>query len=41
VTVKLLLMFYFLMFTGPTAVHALAQAAWQAKQQALVDDHGP
>src|SRR5210317_2653100 len=34
VTVKLLLMFYFLMFTGPTAVHALAQAAWQAKQQA-------
>jgi multicomponent Na+:H+ antiporter subunit G len=41
VTVKLLLMFYFLMFTGPTAVHALAQAAWQAKQQALVDDSGP
>lgn len=41
VTVKLLLMFYFLMFTGPTAVHALAQAAWQAKQQALVDDPGP
>ncbi len=38
VTVKLLLMFYFMMFTGPTAVHALAQAAWQAKQQALVDD---
>ncbi|MGB5425791.1 MAG: monovalent cation/H(+) antiporter subunit G [Gammaproteobacteria bacterium] len=41
VTVKLLLMFYFLMFTGPTAVHALAQAAWQAKQQALVDEPGP
>ncbi|NNF17802.1 MAG: monovalent cation/H(+) antiporter subunit G [Gammaproteobacteria bacterium] len=27
VTVKLLLMFYFMIFTGPTAVHALAEAA--------------
>jgi len=33
VTVKLLLMFYFMMFTGPTAVHALADAAWQARAE--------
>ena len=38
VTVKLLLVFYFMMFTGPTAVHALARAAMHAKQQPLVDD---
>ncbi|MCG6900220.1 MAG: monovalent cation/H(+) antiporter subunit G [Gammaproteobacteria bacterium] len=41
VTVKLLLMFYFMMFTGPTAVHALAQAAMQGKLQAVVDEHEP
>ena len=39
VTVKLLLMFYFLLFTGPTAVHALAQAALQSKLKPLVDEH--
>lgn len=38
VTVKLLLMFCFMMFTGPTAVHALAQAALQGKLKPLVDD---
>jgi multicomponent Na+:H+ antiporter subunit G len=38
VTVKLLLMFFFMMFTGPTAVHALAQAALQGKLKPLVDD---
>ena len=31
VTVKLLLIFYFMIFTGPTAVHALAEAALQGK----------
>ena len=41
VTVKLLLVFYFMMFTGPTAVHALARAAMHAKQKPLVDDHEP
>jgi len=41
VTVKLLLIFYFMMFTGPTAVHALAEAAMQSKQKPLVDDHEP
>jgi len=38
VTVKLLLVFYFMIFTGPTAVHALAQAAMQSQQKPLVDD---
>jgi multicomponent Na+:H+ antiporter subunit G len=38
VTVKLLLMFYFMLFTGPTAVHALAEAALQGKLQPDVDD---
>jgi multicomponent Na+:H+ antiporter subunit G len=41
VTVKLLLVFYFMMFTGPTAVHALAAAAMQSKQKPLVDDREP
>ena len=41
VTVKLLLVFYFMIFTGPTAVHALAQAAMQAKLKPLVDDREP
>ena len=39
VTVKLLLIFYFMIFTGPTAVHALARAALQAKVKPVVDDH--
>ena len=38
VTVKLLLVFYFMMFTGPTAVHALAKAAMQSKQKPLLDE---
>jgi len=38
VTVKLLLIFYFMIFTGPTAVHALAEAAMEGKLQADVDD---
>ena len=38
VTVKLLLVFYFMMFSGPTAVHALAQAALQSKLKPLVDN---
>ncbi len=41
VTVKLLLVFYFMMFTGPTAVHALAEAAMQSKQKPLVDEREP
>ena len=38
VTVKLLLIFYFMMFSGPTAVHALAQAAHQSKLEPAVND---
>lgn len=38
VTVKLLLIFYFMIFSGPTAVHALAQAALQSKLKPVVDD---
>ena len=41
VTVKLLLMFFFMMFTGPTAVHALAQAALLGKLKPLVDEREP
>ena len=41
VTVKLLLMFYFMMFSGPTAVHALAEAALQGTLKPLVDDREP
>ncbi|MCK5382414.1 MAG: monovalent cation/H(+) antiporter subunit G [Gammaproteobacteria bacterium] len=41
VTVKLLLMFYFMMFTGPTAVHALAEAAMQSKLKPVVDEREP
>jgi multicomponent Na+:H+ antiporter subunit G len=37
VTVKLLLIFYFMIFSGPTAVHALAQAALQTKLKPRVD----
>lgn len=38
VTVKLLLIFYFMIFTGPTAVHALAEAALQGKLQPDLND---
>jgi len=38
VTVKLMLMFYFMIFTGPTAVHALAEAALQGKHKPLADE---
>jgi multicomponent Na+:H+ antiporter subunit G len=38
VTVKLLLIFYFMVFSGPTAVHALAQAALQSRLKPVVDD---
>ena len=41
VTVKLLLIFYFLMFTGPTAVHALAEAALQGKLKPIAKDSEP
>ena len=41
VTVKLLLMFYFMIFTGPTAVHALAEAAMQSRLKPLVDEREP
>ena len=38
VTLKLILIFYFMIFTGPTATHALAEAALQSKLEPLVDD---
>jgi len=38
VTLKLLLIFYFMIFTGPTATHALAEAALQRKLKPVVDD---
>ena len=38
VTVKLLLILYFMIFTGPTAVHALAGAALQGKLKPRLDD---
>jgi multicomponent Na+:H+ antiporter subunit G len=38
VTVKLLLIFYFMVFTGPSAVYALAEAALRGKLKPLVDD---
>ena len=41
VTVKLMLIFYFMIFTGPTAVHALAEAALQGKLKPIVDDREP
>ena len=41
VTVKLLLIFCFMLFTGPTAVHALAEAALQGKLKPVVDEHEP
>jgi multicomponent Na+:H+ antiporter subunit G len=41
VTVKLLLIFYFMLFSGPTAVHALAEAAFQGKLKPLVEKREP
>ena len=41
VTVKLLLMFYFMLFSGPTAVHALAEAALQGKLKPVVEKREP
>jgi len=38
VTVKLILILYFMIFTGPTAVHALAEAALQARLKPQVED---
>jgi multicomponent Na+:H+ antiporter subunit G len=38
VTVKLLLIFYFMIFTGPTAVHALAGAALQGNLKPVVNE---
>ena len=41
VTVKLLLIFYFMLFSGPTAVHALAEAALQGKLKPVVEKREP
>jgi len=41
VSVKLLLIFYFMIFTGPTATHALAEAALQGKLKPVVEEHKP
>jgi multicomponent Na+:H+ antiporter subunit G len=38
VTIKLLLIFYFMVFTGPTAVHALAGAALQGNLKPRIND---
>lgn len=40
VTVKLALILWFLLFTGPIASHVLAKAALHAKLEPLVDDEG-
>ena len=37
VTVKLLLIFYFIIFTGPTATHALAEAALHGRLNPVVE----
>jgi multicomponent Na+:H+ antiporter subunit G len=41
VTVKLLLIFYFVIFTGPAATHALAAAALAAGYEPVVNDTRP
>jgi multicomponent Na+:H+ antiporter subunit G len=41
VTVKILLIFYFVVFTGPTATHALAVAALAGGYEPVVDDTEP
>lgn len=40
VTVKLVLILWFLLFTGPVASHALAKAALHGKVEPLVDGEG-
>jgi multicomponent Na+:H+ antiporter subunit G len=40
VTVKLMLIFYFMVFSGPTAVHALAEAAKVSGLDPVEDDPG-
>ena len=40
VTVKLALILWFLLFTGPVASHVLAKAALHAKLEPLVDEKG-
>ena len=40
VTVKLALILWFLLFTGPVASHVLAKAALLAKLEPLVDEEG-
>ena len=41
VTIKLLLIFYFVIFTGPTATHALAEVALNAGLDPQLDDREP
>ncbi len=40
VTVKLVLILWFLLFTGPVSSHVLAKAALHGKLEPLVDDEG-
>jgi multicomponent Na+:H+ antiporter subunit G len=40
VAVKLVLIFWFLLFTGPVSSHVLAKAALHGKLEPLVDDDG-
>jgi multicomponent Na+:H+ antiporter subunit G len=40
VTVKLVLILWFMLFTGPVASHVLAKAALHGKLEPLVDDEG-
>ncbi len=40
VTVKLVLILWFLLFTGPVASHVLAKAALHGKLEPVVDDEG-
>jgi len=40
-TVKLLLIFYFVIFTGPTATHALAETALNARLGPQPEDRKP
>ncbi len=40
VTVKLVLILWFLLFTGPVASHVLAKAALHGKLEPLVDEEG-
>ena len=40
VTIKLMLIFYLMVFSGPTAVHALAEAAQVSGVEPVNDKHG-